>query len=151
MLELILMRHAEAASSEISADDYQRPLTANGAAAATRAARTLLVEHGPPECILCSPALRTLATAQLLQQTMNLSADLIATDNLIYLATGKTLRRVLAATDGTITRLLLVGHNPGVSQLLANLSPAHAQHSLATAEYACLPLPIKEWSELRGS
>ncbi len=151
MRELILMRHAEAVSNDISADDYQRPLTPNGAAAATRAAQALLIEYGPPERILCSPALRTLTTAQLLQQTMNLPAALIVTDDLIYLATGRTLRRALAATDSTIKRLLLVGHNPGVSQLLANLSPAHAQHSLATAEFVCLPLPIAEWSELQGS
>jgi phosphohistidine phosphatase len=151
MRELILMRHAEAASSDITADDFQRPLTVNGAAAATRAARALLVEYGSPDRILCSPSLRTLTTAQLLQQSMNLSAACIVSDSLIYLATGKTLRRVLAATDGAITRLLLIGHNPGVSQLLANVSPAHARHSLATAEYVCLPLPITEWSALLKS
>jgi phosphohistidine phosphatase len=151
MRNLILMRHAEAVSNDLGTDDYQRPLTPNGTAAATRAAHALLVEHGPPECILCSPSLRTLTTAQLLQQTMNLPAALIVTDDLIYLATGKTLRRLLAATDSGISRLLLVGHNPGVSQLLTQLSPAHTRHSLATAEYACLPLPITAWSELLQS
>jgi phosphohistidine phosphatase len=146
MRELILMRHAEAATGDLTAEDFQRPLTSNGQAAAIRAARALLVERGLPDRILCSPSLRTLTTAQLMQQTMNLPVGHIATDNLIYLASGKALRRVLAMTDSSVTRLLLVGHNPGVSQLLTNLSSAH--RSLATAEYACLPLPISGWSEL---
>jgi phosphohistidine phosphatase len=148
--ELILMRHAEASPAGEAAGDYERPLTANGCEAATRAARALLIEVGAPQLILCSPALRTLSSAELAQKALQLPRSVISTEAAIYLATATTLLRVVAATDDAITRLLLIAHNPGISRLLARLSSHHVDHALATAEYVCLPLPISHWSELGG-
>jgi phosphohistidine phosphatase len=146
--ELILMRHAEAAHAVRAVDDFERQLTPNGHAAALRAARAMAIEPGAPQLILCSPAARTQQTAQRVQQALQAPATIINTNNAIYLATVKSLRRVLAASDDAITRLLLIAHNPGVSLLLASLTPAREPRALATAEFVCLPLPIESWSQL---
>ena len=148
MRELILMRHAEAASADSATDDFNRALTLQGRAAAARAARSMALEHGAPQLILCSPARRTQQTAELLLQAQQLAPALLQIENAIYLATMTTLQRLVAATADDITRLLLIGHNPGISQLLLSLAPDPGRRGLATAQFACLPLPVSRWNDL---
>src|SRR5258706_10362911 len=99
MRELILMRHAEATSADSATDDFQRPLTDHGRKSALRAARAMAVEHGAPQLIICSPALRTLQTAELLVQTQALPPAALRFESAIYLATVTTLQRLVAHTD----------------------------------------------------
>jgi phosphohistidine phosphatase len=148
MRELILMRHAEATSAAGATDDFQRPLTNHGRELVLRAAHAMAVEHGAPQLIICSPALRTLQTAELLLQTQSLPPAVLRTESSIYLATVTTLQRLVRQTDDAVMRLLLIGHNPGISQLLQTLTPGHGRRGLATAQFACLPLPMLRWAEL---
>ena len=149
MRELILMRHAEAASADSATDDFNRALTSQGHDAATRAARSMALEHGAPQLILCSPARRTQQTAELLLQVQQLAPARLRFETAIYLATLTTLQRLVAATADDITRLLLIGHNPGISQLLLWVAPDPDRRGLATAQFTSLPLPVSRWDELR--
>ena len=150
MRQLILMRHAQATPAQRAVDDFERALTPNGSDAAVRAAHAMAIDPGPPQLILCSPAARTLATAHLIQQTLQLQESAVVTDSAIYLATVTGLKRVIASTDNAITRLLFIAHNPGVSLLLASLTRTQEPRALATAEFICLPLPIGEWEDLQS-
>ncbi|MDY6828565.1 MAG: histidine phosphatase family protein [Pseudomonadota bacterium] len=126
---LLLMRHGKSDWSQDIAD-IDRPLKPRGRAASTAVAdwlgRTSLI----PSSILTSPAARTLQTAQIVQNRLQLPTCTVQTDARIYGASDEMLRRVLAefttrnASTSRPGPLLLVGHNPGLEQLLQWLDPS---------------------------
>lgn len=150
MRELIVMRHAEAAPQLPDATDFSRVLTERGRGAATSAALDLLQRHGAPDWILYSPAARTSSTAEAVRAALRLDPALLQADPRLYLATPDTLLQSLAEAPEGARRLLLVAHNPAISELAGALRADGSRHSsMATAEYRHFALPIDRWQELR--
>jgi phosphohistidine phosphatase len=143
---LIIMRHAEAVEFTAEHGDFQRPLTARGRSGAALAARQLSRDGVAPQRILCSSALRALQTAQIVQLSLGLTDDVLQTEALLYQATPATLRHVAAQCDAGVDCLLVIGHNPGLSVWVSELSPPHARTALTTADFRVLP--VAEWTDL---
>ncbi|MET4677793.1 MULTISPECIES: SixA phosphatase family protein [unclassified Luteibacter] len=115
MHELILLRHAEAEPGTDGKDDRERKLTEHGRNEA-RAAGEWLASHGVKyDRILCSPAERTRETAALALGQVEPSYEAG-----IYDATPGDLYDLLDQ-QADVERVVLVGHNPGIEQLVAFL------------------------------
>ncbi len=116
--ELFIMRHAKS-SWNTSEPDKTRPLNKRGINAATRIGDGLTRLGWVPEKILVSPAKRA-------QQTCDaISLDVpIAEEPRIYEASLSDLFEVLADVPDTTNKLMLIGHNPGLEDLLLHLAPA---------------------------
>jgi phosphohistidine phosphatase len=130
MRELILLRHAHAEPAMPGQADFDRPLSSVGLAEAAEAGRWLR-EHGlAPDRVLCSPARRTRETLDAaLEDVSGIDCRL---EEAIYEATPGTLAGLVDA-HVEVDRLLLVGHNPGLEQLVALM------HSGASGEYRGMP------------
>lgn len=119
--ELVLLRHAEA---ERKADsDLLRALTGKGREEATHVGKLLASGGILPDRVLTSPATRALETARLAASAWGEPAPEVV--ERIYDASLKDLSAVLARQEGA-QRILIVGHNPGLSDLatwLASLPP----------------------------
>jgi phosphohistidine phosphatase len=137
---LTLMRHAEAQVATVGGDDFTRPLTSAGRIAAANAAQQLGAAPPPPALIWHSPALRTTETAALVAARLSLPASRVLAMPAVYLASGSALLALLAPAEPR-AHLLLIGHNPGVSELLQLLDAdaARTRRWLATAETVTLP------------
>ena len=130
MRELILLRHAHAEPGLAGQADIDRPLSAVGQAEAEAAGRWLHEHHLVPDRVICSPARRTRETLEaVLAQTGYVEQRL---EPRIYEAVPGTLISLLDEHAG-IDRLLLVGHNPGLEQLVALLQSGR------TGEYRGMP------------
>ncbi|MDF3983550.1 histidine phosphatase family protein [Luteibacter sp. PPL201] len=117
MRELILLRHAEATPhGKDGKDDRERPLTDHGRREAQAAGEWLSSHKVTVDRVLCSPSARTRETAELA-----LGAGVTPTiEDGIYDATVGDLYDLLDR-HGDVDRVLLVGHNPGLEQLVAFL------------------------------
>lgn len=114
--ELILLRHAHAEPPLLGQADYDRPLSPIGLAEA-EAAGAWLVRNGlVPDRILCSPARRTRETLEAVLAQLGYAE--VRRIDAIYEATPGTLA-ALVDEHRDVERLLLVGHNPGLEQLVA--------------------------------
>lgn len=148
--ELLLLRHAKSDWS-VEMDDFSRPLKKRGRQAAKRVGCWLRKQHLIPDIILSSPATRALATAQRVCREINIDQSAIVCDPRIYEADARTLLEVLK-TGCHEQRVLLVGHNPGLEDLLLKLIP----HSVPlSANGKCLPTAALaqltfegDWAEL---
>jgi phosphohistidine phosphatase len=140
MRELILLRHGQAEPAEIDAPDADRPLSARGKEEAHRTALSLQSAGLVPELILLSPALRARETAELLCATMRIGADRVREIAALYLATPQVIRFHLQSVPEYVRRLLLIGHNPGLSDLAAQLAPSMSGLSLPGAGFARIPV-----------
>jgi len=116
---LTLMRHAKSDRSDPAARDFDRPLTGRGRKAVPKMAKWLRGEGSRPELILSSPAVRTRDTAVLLARALGVKKSEIAWDEDIYDADLAALLRVIRRRGET--DLLIVGHNPGLDDLLCHL------------------------------
>lgn len=147
MRELLLMRHAEAAPRAIDGTDFGRPLTPSGRMAAARAGQRLLEQAPRPQLVLYSPASRTTETAELVAGKLDVQRTALKPEPKIYLATGTALARVVADFGAEHTCVLLIAHNPAISDLASALQPSAAR-SLATAEWRHISLAIDRWEAL---
>jgi phosphohistidine phosphatase len=147
-LELLVMRHAKSSWELGYASDYQRPLNERGISDAPRMAHWLVAQHKIPELIFSSPAVRAAETTRLLTAEFPSydSKQVIFCEELYHGAPRHYLRR-LACLEGTeVRRAMVVGHNPGLEQLVYQLS-GDPQH-LPTASVVCLRLEIDHWGDI---
>jgi phosphohistidine phosphatase len=117
MIELLLLRHGKSDWS-INASDFDRPLKKRGKRNAKQIGRWLSHQQRQPDLVISSPANRALSTAKIVVTCMKLSTSSIQTDNRIYGADLDDLLQILAEIPNTISRVMLVGHNPDLEELV---------------------------------
>jgi len=130
MRELILLRHAHAEPADNGLADIDRPLSPHGLAEAEAAGRWLLEQRLVPDRVLCSPARRTRETLEAVLALTGYVEQRL--DQRIYDATPGALA-ALVDEHREVERLLLVGHNPGLEQLVALM------HSGQSGDYRGMP------------
>jgi phosphohistidine phosphatase len=128
-----VLRHAQAAQLQGGIQDFERPLTPRGRTQALEAASLLIALHLVPDLIVASAAHRTRETAELLH-TAGLLAPLHP-DERLYLASPAAMFALVHATDSKVDHLLLVGHNPGVSEFCRLLDGNPQLAELPTAAF----------------
>jgi phosphohistidine phosphatase len=148
MAELILMRHATALAAAIGATDFERPLSAPGRSAAAHAARRLGTAGVKVERVLYSPAQRTRATAAIVAQELSLEMTVLEAVPELYSASPQTIRQAIVRCHGGAQVLMVVGHNPGISELGQELGTGLAHDHLPTAAFWRLPFDADSWQRL---
>jgi phosphohistidine phosphatase len=131
---LVLLRHGEA-EPVASRPDQGRQLTHHGLLQARAAAKQIASLDPPPSRLLTSSAPRAAATAACSAEALGMDPGAQLSIDALYLASPATLREVLLRHWGQAGCLLLVGHNPGLSELGAQLDPGHEGAVLGTAEW----------------
>lgn len=139
---LVIMRHGHA---EMAEEDFERPLSSQGRAAAACVGELLVKQGLSPHLVLCSSAPRAATTAEELCGQFPQSPPLVQRKDL-YLASSLSTLQVLQALNDRLKTVVLVGHNPGVSELAQLLLGRPVEFS--PAQYICQPLSIHHWQQL---
>lgn len=142
---LLIMRHAKSDWDNTRLSDHARPLNKRGKKDAPHMGKLLKEEELVPELIITSTAERALTTAELTALACDFDGELVTTRD-FYLADPATYLEVLHDVDDKYQRVMIVGHNPGMEELLADLT-GQAEH-FTTANIAHVKLPISSWSQL---
>jgi phosphohistidine phosphatase len=145
MKTLLLLRHAKASRDDADLADHERPLTERGKRAAKEAGRFLLHEELVPELIVSSTAVRARKTAQKAAKQCDYPRA-IELEEQLYLGNAQTHYSVVRRIKPGWQRILLVGHNPGISDFLNRLTLG--EDEMPTAGLAIVQLPIKQWKDL---
>jgi len=115
MKKLVLIRHAKA-THETGYADFERPLTPHGMHDAANMAGRLKENDQVPQMLVSSPALRTISTANIFSQ--HLSLPVAEEIKGIYEADLDDLVQIVSELPDSLDCIALVGHNPGIGQLL---------------------------------
>ena len=105
--------------------------------------------------VLASPAVRVAETVELASKAFGRSFP-VEWDRRIYLASSATLLDVLHGLEGDPAAVLMVGHNPGLEDLIFDLVPDDGSSPLRdevevkfpTAAFAVLELPAERWADV---
>lgn len=138
--QLILVRHAHADWPNYVGRDFDRPLTARGAEDAQATGRAILVAGYLPEVLIASPARRTRQTAEIIAAELQLPASAVRFIDGLYNAPGQVLACEAREAATAASPVLLVAHNPGVSELARLLADDPEAPAFKPADWRLLPL-----------
>ncbi len=146
MKNLYLVRHAEAVRQHASQRDYDRPLHESGKEDARHMVQQL--SRCPnPMGLVSSPAIRAKETATIFATALAFPISNMKVDERIYEAEVEDLLSVIGGVDNNVSCLMLVGHNPGLSQLVNDL--VHSDiGNMPTCSLAVLHLSSDSWSDI---
>ena len=143
MKKLLLIRHAKAVHVN-GMNDFERPLKPSGIEDATMMAQRLHTHGIIPQLIISSPALRTITTANIFSE--HLAVHAVETNEHIYEASEGALLQVIDKFPGERDFIALVGHNPGISEILYYLTGE--SKDMATCAVAVIEFDLDKWSEV---
>lgn len=146
MKTLLLLRHAKSSWADDKMADFDRPLNERGQKDAPRMGELLARHELVPDLIITSAAKRAATTAKRVAEAAGYEGEIRRIEEL-YLAEAGDYITVARQVDDRVSCLLLVGHNPGIEELVEELS-GQAER-MPTAALACLRLPINHWRELK--
>lgn len=154
MKRMMVLRHAKAERDSTTGRDFDRPLAERGRRDAAQIGREMSERGFSPDAVIASPAKRVVETLAALGESFGpLRADY---DERIYDASLGTLLDLVRQADDSAQALLLVGHNPGLQELLLDLAGRdesglrdRVRANYPTAALAVLDLAMESWSDLR--
>ncbi len=147
MKQLTLLRHAKSSWKDPTLADFDRPLNRRGKEDLARMERWLRVKGVLPDRVVASPALRARATAETIVEALGLGAERLSFCEAIYEADlGRLLKLVRDFDDGA-DHVLLVGHNPGLTDLWNHLATT-ALDNIPTCGVFSLRFAVASWNDL---
>ncbi|GLW08934.1 phosphohistidine phosphatase [Microtetraspora sp. NBRC 13810] len=142
---LIVLRHAKAGEAP-GRPDRERPLTERGERDAKLAGVTLRDLGLSPTRVFCSPAVRTRRTAELALAELAPGAP-VSFERGIYEAYADELLDLVRAAEPETPTLMLVGHNPGVHELVMGLTGRERDPGFPPGAFAVIE-SADPWAEL---
>lgn len=153
MTILTILRHAKSSWADRGMEDFDRPLNQRGRAAARRIGEELKRRGVHFDHVLASPAARVRETLNQLSEGYGSRLE-VAFDQHLYGATADSLLDQVRRIPAEVHAPLLVGHNPGLQQLILELTRDDASglrsrvgEGFPTAAVAMIELPAVRWSD----
>jgi phosphohistidine phosphatase len=98
--------------------------------------------------LLYSPAQRTRATASIVADELALDPAVLQSVPELYAASPQSIRRSIERYHGNAVTLMVIGHNPGLSEFGHQLDGGLSGHHLSTAAFWRLPFEAGGWQRL---
>jgi phosphohistidine phosphatase len=143
---LLILRHAKSSWDEADMNDHERPLNKRGKRDAPRVGRLLRQEDLVPDLVISSTARRAKKTAEAVIEESGYGGELIL-ERELYAAPPEAYVDILSHLETDPGTVLVVGHNPGLEELVTELTGEDVV--LKTAALAQVELPIDHWSQVR--
>lgn len=143
MKTLLLARHAKSDWGSPGLADHDRPLNGRGRRDAPAMAQRLVAERIIPQRVASSTAVRAASTAAEYAAAFGLDVMEVPA---LYAASARTILAVAAALPDDIDTAMLVGHNPGMTDAVTELTGSFVEFpTCAVAECA---VDVDSWAEL---
>lgn len=145
MKMLLILRHAKSSWKDSKIADHDRPLNKRGLRDAPRMGWHLREEDLLPDLILSSTAFRARKTAEIVAEKSGYEGEVEFRSD-FYAADPEAYIEALSSLTDEYTRVMVVGHNPGLEELLELLTGE--PEKLPTGALAQVALPVQSWREL---
>jgi phosphohistidine phosphatase len=152
---LFVLRHAKSDWGQPGLADHDRPLAARGKRATVLLAEHLRRVRIEPAVVLCSTATRARQTFEAVRAALPESTPVWFERRLYGAGSDELVDRIneVPDPDGSV---MLVGHNPGLQDLVLHLAPsrdaalvARVEAKFPTAAFATIDLAVDRWAEVQ--
>jgi phosphohistidine phosphatase len=145
MKTLLILRHAKSSWKNPNLSDHERPLNKRGKNDAPRMGQLLAREGLVPDLIISSSAVRAKATAEFVALACDYQSEIQYTRDL-YHAWPAAYIDILHEVQNKHQRVMVIGHNPGIEELVEELSGEWVR--MPTAALAQITPNIDHWADL---
>lgn len=145
MKTLLLLRHAKSSRKFPDLSDHDRPLNHRGKRDAPRMGRLLKEKELVPDLVISSTAIRAKDTASAVAKNSGYKGKMFTFESL-YAAEPAAYLTVLRDLANNYRQVLVVGHNPGVEELIETLTGEI--HIIPTCTLARIEFDIEKWSAI---
>lgn len=142
MKTLLLLRHAKSSHKDSNVDDHERGLNKRGKKDAPKMGRLLKDENLLPDLLIASTAKRCRKTAEHVIAASGYRGQTRFCGEL-YEGHASALLDFLSGLECDAARVLLIGHNPGLEELLESLTGNYTP--LSTAALAQVDVEVDDW------
>src|SRR4030042_7131909 len=139
MKTLLLLRHAKSSWKQPDVNDHERPLNKRGKKEAPKVGKYLKENDLVPDLILSSTARRAHDTAEAVADECGFEGQ-IDMDQDLYLSDAACYQDILRRLPDDARRVLVVGHNPDIEELLTLLTDV--TDTMTTAALAVIASPL---------
>lgn len=146
---LILLRHAEALHTPLGAKDFDRSLSENGIREIKDLIYFFIQKKINPDFIIASSSKRTTQTAKIIAQGISLKEENIILKKHLYNSTAAEIENVINTSQvpQNIQTLLLIAHNPGISELASELLSQQNFIHLPPCGMMAFSVEIDNWKD----
>jgi phosphohistidine phosphatase len=147
MRNLYLLRHAKSSWNDPTLRDFDRPLKKRGREAAERIGKRMASENLNNLLVICSPAVRTRETAEIVLKSAKLAVEPRFDERIYEASLGELVQIVKEISDDTDVAIM-IGHNPGFEELLSFLTGEHRR--MPTCALAKIGFGDVSWKDVRA-
>jgi phosphohistidine phosphatase len=144
MKKIYILRHAKSSWNDLAVSDFDRPLNERGKRDAPLMGDKLKELKIVPDLILSSAAKRAFTTATIVAEKINFPQEKIEKREDFYLASSQKILKVINLLDDSFNSVLIVGHNPGLTELANDLG-AFQVSNMPTCALVALEFAVDEW------
>ena len=144
MKTLTILRHAKSSWSNAALPDEERPLNPRGERDAPVMAARINDAGIRPSLIMSSPAVRAWATAKIVAKAISYPIEFLHREDELYLASLERLLDLFARQDNAFNSVMVVGHNPGLTEFANYLLP-DVTDNIPTCGLVVLDIDTDNW------
>src|SRR5262245_46628964 len=149
MKTLLILRHAKSSWDEPGLEDHARPLSPRGERDAPRMGKLMRDERLLPDLIISSDAVRARSTAEAVAEAARYPGTILLEPRLYAASPAQIVAVLRTVADRDAATVMVVGHNPGLEELIAHLTGE--REDMPTAALAHVTLPIERWRQVTTS
>lgn len=146
MRRLTLVRHAKSSWAKPASPDRERVLADRGERDARKMGRRLVAHKARPSLLISSPAVRANATAKAIASALGYPLEFLQLEDELYLAEPDEIMDLVEAQRDDFSDLMLVGHNPGLTDLVNRLLPDLGLENLPTCGIVAVESDADSWA-----
>lgn len=150
MKTLIFIRHAKSDWSNFFVSDFDRELNERGMRDAPMMGKVLAKKNLRPDRIISSPALRAKRTITILAPYIPYPEDQILYDPILYGGEIEAIAELISSTPPNIHTLILVGHNPELTEHVNYFSGSDIEN-VPTCGVVAMQLKHDDWKSIGES
>ena len=144
MKTLTIFRHAKSSWKHREIEDHDRPLNKRGQRDAPLMGERLQAAGIRPSLIVSSSATRAWKTARVVARQIGYPVEFLHREPGLYHAGVNRLLEIIAAQDNGFNNLMIVGHNPGLTDLANTLVPG-VTDNIPTSGFVAIGIDSDDW------
>ena len=145
MKTLLVLRHAKSSWKKDATDDHDRPLNERGERDAPVMGDRLKAAGVRPSLIIGSSAVRAWKTARIIATQIAYPIEFLQREPGLYHAGVNKLLDIVATQDEGFNSIMIVGHNPGLTDLANEFIPGLTAN-IPTAGYVSILVGTEDWN-----
>ena len=147
MKKLIIIRHCKSSWSDLSLNDFDRPLNNRGVQDGNLMSKELSKKIDNVDLLISSSSKRTRLTADFFIESIKINKISFIDD--LYHSSSENIINKLKKISNTYESIMVIGHNPGLTNLVNKLTSINL-YNLPTCGVAIVNLNIKNWDLIKN-